>query len=305
MDKPNQSKDGPMLIPTLPGMPTKFAHLLESYARIPKEAQLEHVVSLRNRAYKQHPYPCLGRFRFVDLDLSNHPLYNTDVLPLLKSPSSQDTQPVFLDFGTCLGQDIRQLLLDGVPATAIYGSDILPAFIDVGYELFKDENTFPRSHFLTPADAFDDSPSNPLTTLNGRVSILHISAVFHLFLLDRQRILARRCLRLLNRKAGKCLILGAQTANVNSGEYTRVTGKTRYRHNAESWHAMWEEAAREDGECRLTVEMILQDPFAASEGRGSSESVRAQMGHDKVTGLREDGFRWSTFWIWVDFEEAS
>ena len=301
MAQPNQEQHGPTPFPTLLNVPPKFSNLLETYSGIPKEAQKQHIVALRDRAYKLHPYPCLGRFRFANLDFSSHPLYETDVLPLLKSPSPQGNQRIFLDFGTCFGQDIRQLLLDGVPASAVYGSDIQPSFIDLGYEMFKDTGTIPRSHFLAPADAFDESPSNPLVTVDGKVNILHISAVFHLFLLDKQRILARRCLRLLDRKAGKCLILGAQTANEAAGEFRRVTGKLRYRHNAESWRDMWEQAADEDGGCRVTVQTVLQDPSAFPNGGGFSGSARAHLRADQTADMIEDGFRWSIFWIWVEF----
>ena len=274
-------------------IPLGFATLLEKYAKTPPESQITHVLSLRNRAYQSHPYPCLGRFRFMDLDLSNHPRYS-EILSRLKSP---DEDELFLDFGCCVGQDIRKLLLDGAPVSKIYGSDILPEFIETGYELFRDKSTFPSDHFVAPADAFDESGDNALARFDGKVSILHISAVFHLFGLEQQRKLARRCLKLLSHKK-KCLVLGGQTANINAGEYPRGNGGMRWRHNSESWAQLWENAAREQGGCTVKSESILQDRQAKEK-----ENSWGQLDRSKIIGLREEGFRWMVWWTEVEFQE--
>ena len=283
----------------LNSIPPNFSTLLEKYAKVPKEQQINHVLTLRNRAYSSHPYPCLGRFRFLDLDLSNHPLY-PEILSRLKSA---DPTELLLDFGCCIGQDIRKLLLDGAPASKVYGSDLLPAFIDTGYELFRDASTFPRDHFVAPADAFDEAEDNALTRFDGRVSVLHISAVFHLFGLDEQRKLARRCLKLLNR-GKKCWVLGGQTANVRAGEYARATGKMRWRHNSESWAELWEEAAREHGGCKVLSKSRLEErqlDTPSSEDRGLSTNGEAQGRRSKIIGQMEEGFRWMVWWTEVEF----
>lgn len=274
----------PMYEPTLTHIPPPFSTLLTQYAHIPPPAQIPHVLSLRNRAYASHPYPCLGRFRFMDLDLSNHPLYPW-ILARLKCPDEHD---LLLDFGCCIGQDLRKLLLDGAPVSKIYGSDLLPEFIATGYDLFGDKTTFPSDHLIAPADAFDSSPDNALSQFNGRVSVLHISAVFHLFGLEQQRVLARRCLKLLS-KTQKCVVLGGQTANVNAGEYPRGNGKMRWRHSAESWRGMWEAVAKEEGwtvECHSVLE---------EREMGSDEA-------SKVIGRMEEGFRWMVWWVEVTFK---
>jgi SAM-dependent methyltransferase len=286
----------------LTSIPPSFSALLSQYSKVPPDAQLAHIVSLRNRAYESHPYPCLGRFRFMDLDLSNHPLYQ-DVLSRLKS---SDSDELFLDFGCCIGQDIRKLLQDGAPASKIYGSDLLPAFIDTGYELFRDSSTFPGSHFVAPADAFDSSADNALAPFDGKITILHISAVFHLFRLEKQRPLARRVLQLLSR-GKRCLVLGGQTANVKAGEYARRNGSLRWRHNSESWAELWGEAAREFGGCRVEAHSRLSEREILSraardgsekEGNGSVSQERRE-----VIGHYEDGFRWMVWWTWVEFED--
>ena len=77
-----------------------------------------------------YPYPCLGRFRFLEIDLAKHPLYKSYVLPAMQGKLADQTEvPIFLELGTCLGQDIRKLMYDGADPGRCFGTDILPAFI--------------------------------------------------------------------------------------------------------------------------------------------------------------------------------
>jgi hypothetical protein len=291
----------PLYEASLTHIPPAFSSLLTHYAHIPPTSQIPHVLSLRNRAYASHPYPCLGRFRFMDLDLSNHPCYPS-ILSRLKSPDHD--QELLLDFGCCIGQDLRKLLLDGAPVSKLYGSDLLPEFIATGYDLFCDKSTFPDSHFVAPADAFDQSPGNALAHFEGRVSILHISAVFHLFGLDQQRTLARRCLKLLSHKT-RCLVLGGQTANITAGEYPGANGKVRWRHNEESWARMWEEVAREFGGCEVESHSVLevrQVGIRKSNDADLRQMDRSSLMGSNVIGLMEEGFRWMVWWTEVKFQ---
>ena len=67
----------------------------------------------RDQAWKIHPYPCVGGFRFrfgfLDLSISLNPLYPT-VLARLRASS---TPQRLLDLGCCFGQDIRRLVANG------------------------------------------------------------------------------------------------------------------------------------------------------------------------------------------------
>ena len=315
--------------PPLTSIP-KFSALLQSYSSIPPDQQLKHITTLRDRAYTHHPYPCLGRFRFLELDLALHPLYNTVLLPLLKSTSP----PVFLDLGCCLGQDVRKLLFDlgaiadGAARGNVYGADLKPEFIDVGYEMFLDGAKLPRTQFVAPADVFDESEGNALSVLDGKVGVLNCSAVFHLFGLEKQKLVARRCLRLLRREGlngedKKVLILGCQTANVNAGEYSRANGTVRVRHNEESWRKMWEEVIAEE-EWRVVVQGVevesqllevderrkrlkedkaqvtVEQQPAATTG-GETEEADKKKASERF-GWLEEGFRWQTWSVWVTFK---
>ncbi|KAL6251451.1 hypothetical protein RBB50_001660 [Rhinocladiella similis] len=300
----------------LKAVPTDISALLSSYSGIPLAEQKDHIIRVRDQAYATHPYPCLGRWRFLELDLASHPLYQSDVLAPLtpKSDHAGDYDSwIFLDLGTCLGQDIRKLIYDGADPSRIYGADLKPEFIDTGYALFRDADKLPRDkHFIAPANVFDESPSTELATkCDGKVGILHVSAVFHLFDLPSQKAMARRCLRLLDPRRGRVLLCGGQVGNVNPGEAARLTIKgTRFRHDEGSWREMWEGVVREDAwrekirgvdvGCELE-EWVGRDEMetkglVGDDGQAPGEGLRKRQ-----IGRVEDGFRWMRWWVWVDF----
>lgn len=278
-------------------IPDPIATVFAEYSGVPRDQQVGHILNVRNRAYKAHPYPCLGRFRFIELDLSTHPLYLEYVLPQLKQPSSgktDDAAPIFLDLGTCLGQDIRKLIFDGADPSRIYGSDIVPDFISAGYELFKDEDRFPRDHFICPADIFDKSTNNQLSVLDEKVDILHTTAVFHLFDGEQQAAVAERCIKLLRKTPGsRSLVLGSQVGNVMAIETVRQGGAKRFRHNEDSWRKLWEDVCEKE-EFRNEVKKV--EVKAVLKQRKVKDAEQ-----QKHIGSTEDGFRWMVWQVWIEF----
>lgn len=296
-------------IDELTEIPPQFSELLQSYSDIPVEEHREHVKKIRDRAFEHHPYPCLGRFRFLDLFLSNHPRYQSDVLHLLKVPakgaseSEAKPDPLFLDIGCCVGQDLRKLAFDGVPVSCLYGADLNPGFISIGYELFKDEHKFPKDHFFAPANALDNEETNPLRALEGKVTILHLSAVFHLFNRDDQMRLGKNCIKLLHGSENKTLILGGDLANVNAGEYMRSNGQTRFSHNTESWAQFWDDVSR-DSNCRVETHFEMRQIKRPTSPDDAEKSAVEQVQHLGVGGREMQGLRWGHWWVWVDFGNA-
>lgn len=278
-------------------IPEPIATVLQEYSGVPKDQQLEHILKVRNQAYNVHPYPCLGTFRFIELELSTHPLYHEHVLSQLRKPTaanSNDSQPLFLDLGTCLGQDIRKLVFDGADPSRIYGSDIVPEFISAGYDLFKDEDRLPRNHFICPGDIFDKSDDNNLSVLDGRVDILHATAVFHLFSYEQQAAVAERCTRLLSKTSGsRSLVLGAQVGNVKAKESVRRDDAKRFRHNEDSWRKLWEDVCAKE-EFRDVVKKIQVEAVLKERKLGETEQ-------QKHVGSVEDGFRWMVWQVWMEF----
>ncbi|KAJ5287036.1 hypothetical protein N7478_002722 [Penicillium angulare] len=95
----------------------------------------DHVKRIGKKGWDIRRFPCFRIFLFLRLDLSHSPIY-PKVIEEIRARS------FFLDMGCGLGQDIRRLILDGAPAEHLVGLDIEPAYIDLGYELFKDAPAF-------------------------------------------------------------------------------------------------------------------------------------------------------------------
>ena len=87
-------------------------------------------------------YACIGQLRFLSLSLRTHPYY-----PQILQRFKEDPNLKLLDLGCCFAQELRQLVLDGVPSKRLYGIDVEPKFFELGYDLFLDRNTL-RSDFL-------------------------------------------------------------------------------------------------------------------------------------------------------------
>ncbi|KAI6083302.1 hypothetical protein F4821DRAFT_245101 [Hypoxylon rubiginosum] len=232
---------------TLETLPKALKNVLTSYSDIPENEQVEHVLKLRNEAYTAFPYPCIGMFRFIEFDLSAHFAYQDHVLLPLKQPvSNGKVEPLFLDLGTCFGQDLRKLVYDGAPVDRLWASDIEPKFIELGFKLFNDAQKLPNDHFLCPGNLLSDSPEDKLRLLDDKVTILHMTAVFHLFSLADQKIVADRCLRLLRKDTGgPVLLLGSQVGSTTPGPYQRHIASQdythKYRHDEQTWKKLWEE----------------------------------------------------------------
>jgi hypothetical protein len=288
---------------TIESVPQPVSELLESYSGIPREAQAEHIISLRDEAYKLCPYPCIGNLRFLDFDLAAYPAYQEQVLAPLKRPAVDgEVEPLFLDLGTCFGQDVRRLAYDGAVVDRLWASDIEQHLIDLGFRLFNDGDKLPRSHFLCPGDLLTSSPGDRLRVLDGRVTILHLTAVFHLFTLEDQKTVADRCLRLLRKDAGApVLILGAQAGSEVAGPFLRQNVSEefshKYRHNVQSWAALWESVRASDEWKGKIKKLEVSSEFRAK--------VRhPDQGPKNPAGQRGDGFsgmKWHVFEVKVTF----
>ncbi|KAK5113617.1 hypothetical protein LTR85_010846 [Meristemomyces frigidus] len=213
-------------------------HVLEHYSKIPSEEVLPHVYAIREKAWSIHPYPCIGQGRFLDLSIGQHMLYQSEILPRMKTG-----EQTYLDLGCAFAQDLRRLVADGVDSSKCYGADLRLDFIDIGYELFRDKDTL-KSTFIA-ADIFD--PDSPLKELEGKIDIIDASSFFHLFDLADQKQIARSVIKLMTPREDS-LVVGRQVGNLQAAEYPKRNGQgSRYRHSIESWREMWSEVGGEVG----------------------------------------------------------
>lgn len=197
------------------------------------------IVAQRARGFAANPYPCIGNYRFLNLTLLTHPLYDSIVLKL-----KSDSSATYVDLGCCFGQDLRQLVLDGVPSSQLIGLDIESPLIDLGYELFLDHGTL-DSKFVV-VDIFKGAQSAPWTELVARgADVVHCSAFFHLFPLPQQ-IDAAKIIAKVVKKGG--IIVGRQSGSVKPTEVPAVkAGTTSFRHDISTLTEMWENVGVETG----------------------------------------------------------
>ena len=209
-------------------------------------------------AWEIFPWPCVGEFWFVNLGLSLHPRYDA----LLTRLRTQDPPTRFLDLATCLGQDLRKLMMDGVSPEVLYGSDYFAEYEDAGHQLFCDADRF-QNHFIA-ADLFDESPESALGKTAGSWDIVNIFMFLHLYDWAFQLRACRQILKLLVRKKGS-MVIGAQTGSTQAGDFhlksAIVSGgkeKTLFRHNLETFKRMWETVGTEE-DVRLKIEVEYDD----------------------------------------------
>ncbi|PON20571.1 methyltransferase [Trichoderma gamsii] len=92
--------------------------LLREYSGISNEDVKSHVDLIQTKALQVRPYPCISRYRFLDLIMK------------------------YGCVSRSLGAKIRQLVHDGAPSVNTYGSDLWGDFLSIGYELFKDKTGY-------------------------------------------------------------------------------------------------------------------------------------------------------------------
>jgi hypothetical protein len=297
---------------TLHHVPKDMSKLLSSYSGIPKEEQIAHITKLRNEAYAEVPYPCMGTFRFLDLDLARHQAYKEHVLaPLCEPATPGKPEPLYLDCGCCLGQDVRKLLVDGAPSHRLWASDIEPRFIELGFELFRDGDKLPRDHFLCPGNLLTetkDPAEDKLNLLNDRVTILGISAVFHLFDLEDDKRIVNRCLRLLKKDTGApVLVIGAQRGAFEAERFRRRSDAENYvyTHSNESWGELWREVcAQPQWKGKITALEVKTKLFdgTRNDDPDADEVYTLREIQSKPTG---DVRMWQMFEVWVTFKSDS
>ncbi|KAJ7207181.1 hypothetical protein GGX14DRAFT_698299 [Mycena pura] len=247
---------------------------LRSQAGIHDADELKkHVIGIQTKAYEIYGYPCIRTFSFARLRISRLPAYPR-IMPLLR----EQPDAILLDLGCCFGADLRKVAADGFPTQNLIGCDLRKEFWHYGHELFRSTpDTFPVA-FLA-GDVFDHGflahgigpqlPASPpphplskitsLTALNGHVSVIHVSYLFHLFSEQKQAELARLLAGLLAPLPGS-MILGAHIGKEAKGFKERPfrsgeQGAEVFCHSPASWTEMWESVFPAEG---VRVDVVLK-----------------------------------------------
>ncbi|CAK7211991.1 hypothetical protein SBRCBS47491_001311 [Sporothrix bragantina] len=228
--------------------------LLREYSHVPDAEMDAHLFAVRDKLWAVHKYPCIGRFAFCDLNMTKSPHYQAAVRRLRASSDER-----LLDLGCCVGQVLRQLMHgDGVPASQLSGSDLHKAFIDLGFEVFRDgppeasELTFIAGDLLSDDDKSCD-------VLEKSATLVHAANLFHLFSWDEQVKLGKRMIGFLREDAlcggesdsddDRLTFLGTHLGARVAGEHRIMPAspRMRYLHNTESFQRLWDEIGAATG----------------------------------------------------------
>jgi SAM-dependent methyltransferase len=165
----------------------------------------------------------------------------------------------FLDVGCCLGQDVRKLVFDGVGdgARNIIGAELNSDFITLGYDLFKDKET--AEFRMITANILDDvaSLNASLAEFRGRLSVVQLGMILHLFTWEEQLAVFQNTIQLLKPEPGT-LIIGQATGNLECGPSGRGHDPKRmtWRHNVESFEKLVKEVGDATGtNWKVTAEL--------------------------------------------------
>jgi len=225
--------------PPITSIPPPVRNLLENYSHISPEEVIPRIISTREKIWDIFPWPCVGQFRFLDLSLSQQPSYPAIMKRLLSGDR-------LLDVGCCLGQDLRKLVYDGVPPGSLYGMEIQREFVDLSYDFFDDREGRFRDVTFIRADLFDRG-NKEVDQVAGTFGVIHVGMVFHIWDLEHQITACERLVELLRDEKG-VMVIGQSVGNVVGKEvYIPSRGHRIYKHDVDTFVAMWEEVGRRTG----------------------------------------------------------
>jgi hypothetical protein len=200
-----------------------------NYASIPSSLLREHLITVRERAWNKFNYPCLGRWSFLDFSIQQSSIYE-EIVNKCKTEGA-----TVIDFGCCLGQDVRKLIYDGVSIDQIRGYELDPFFIEQGYELFQDGEIMKKKKIFNSNDIFDDQFLENVKPAD----YVYVGSFIHLFDAEKQKDVCRRLTHL-----SKNAITGRQVGSLVPEERSNRLESTERKmmwHSPESFSQMWNE----------------------------------------------------------------
>lgn len=175
--------------------------------------------------------------------------------------------------GCCFGQDLRQLVLDGVPSSQLIGLDIEGPLMDLGYNMFLDKDTL-ESKFVV-ADIFKGELQGESWTglVERGADVIHCSAFFHLFPLEEQFEAAKSVAKLV-KKGG--IIVGRQSGSVKPAEVPAIkAGTTSFRHDVNTLSGLWDKVGAATG-TKWKVEGSLDEVGVQNKGKNAVEDENSR-----------------------------
>ena len=154
--------------------------------------------------------------RFLAFNLAAAPYYKT-MLERLQSGAT------LLDAGCCFGTETRYLANEGIPSSQLYGFDLEPKFLDLGYDLFRDRGKMQATFVVGDILAAPFlAKGRGLSSLEGKIDIVWASSFLHVWDWDEMILAVRRLLWLTVPKAGS-MVVGRQLGSTEAGTHPMPT----------------------------------------------------------------------------------
>lgn len=214
------------------------------YNKRTPDSKCDYSAFQRERAWGVFPYGAIGRFWFLNLNPALDDSRFQSVVTRLQRPGSNET---FLEVGCLLGTIIRYLATQGIRTHRLYGVDLQPGFLNIGYDLFRDKDTS-QATFIA-ADMLERDES--LAPLHGKMDIIYAANFFHLFERHDQIKAAKQMIKLLNKDNPDVLVFGK-----NQGIAGKDDGWKKYILDAQGWRDLWMQVGAETG-TEWTTELEL------------------------------------------------
>ncbi|KAI3324186.1 hypothetical protein HD806DRAFT_522017 [Xylariaceae sp. AK1471] len=233
---------------TLPADVEPIRALLVEYSGIRPEDVDRHVYQMRDKLWDAYPYACVGRFRFASLDFAADAYYQVALFRLLGAETAANDETRLLDVACCVGQVLRKFAFDGVNSSRLYGTDIEPRFVDIGYDLFRDRDEFKGAFVIGDLlKQKEEEDEGGLDALDGKMTFIHATSFFHLFTWADQVRAAKRMLRFLDPQRQDVMIFGRQVGTMLPRDHGKAGSDKVYLHNADSWQMLWNEVGENTG----------------------------------------------------------
>ncbi|KAM4055322.1 methyltransferase [Hirsutella rhossiliensis] len=252
-----------------PSLEEHTKRLFVEYSKIPEEKLEQHLDEAprqRRKAWNYCPYPCIGLWLFLKLQLRNNKEFDEAVRRTQQGHK-------LLDFGCAIGQDLRSLAHAGAPLTMLYGADLVDKFFDAGFVLFKDADS---GITFRQANALDQ---NALQEWHGQFPIVTCNYVQHCFSIEDQETFAALILKLLSGGPND-LLFGRTGGTKLEARREVIHGDQRfYRHSQTSFKQFWERMVAKFGR-KASVETWIDDAPAfelKGEAKDKFEPVRNLM----------------------------
>ncbi|KAK3390095.1 hypothetical protein B0H63DRAFT_464774 [Podospora didyma] len=259
-------------------------NLLERYSGLTDSEIDTHVRALREKIWAVFPYPCVGSFDFATPNLSRRrPLFDR-LVSILCAPTSLTPsaakEPLYLDFGCCVGQDLRTLRAAGVPGNRLIGAEYFPGFVDAGYDLFLDRDTLGAT-FLTPYDILD-TDNRSLEPYQGQINVVHMGMLLHLFTWAQQvDILVKKLVDtdtgIFLKDTPGVLLVGTVVSHERgvATESWNTPGHWPFFHNPDTFKRMIVEVGERTGtKWQVSAEYDYRNNFTKPEGLEGRDEIR-------------------------------